>query len=208
MAKRVEGRSDRLLQCAREEFMEMGFQEASLRVIAARADTSTGSIYTRFGDKEGLFHALVDDTVEGLIDWFRNGQQAFDDLPVVQKEREVISYAADAWMQLLDYVYAHWDVFRLLVRCVDIDCYEKMLDRLVEIDVDYTLRFIESTQNGAIDEGRLSTMLLHMLSSAYYTGLFEVVRHEMPRKEAEVYVRQVRRFFVQGWADLLQMSPE
>lgn len=51
-------------------------------------------------------------------------------------------------------------------------------------------------------------MLLHMLSSAYYTGLFEVVRHEMPRKEAEVYVRQVRRFFVQGWADLLQMSPE
>ena len=60
MAKRVEGRSDRLLECAMAEFMEMGYQEASLRVIAAKAETTTGSIYTRFRDKEGLFHALVD----------------------------------------------------------------------------------------------------------------------------------------------------
>ena len=96
----------------------------------------------------------------------------------------------------------------MLVRCSDIDCYEKLLDRIVDIDVDYTYRFIESTRNGAIEDGRLSPMLLHMLSSAYYTGLFEVVRHEMSREEAAAYVYQVRRFFVQGWADLLQMSPE
>ncbi len=57
MAKRVEGRSDKLLECAKAEFLEMGFQEASLRVIAAKADTSTGAIYTRFQDKEGYFRA-------------------------------------------------------------------------------------------------------------------------------------------------------
>lgn len=58
MAKRVEGHSDRRLECAMAEFMEMGYQEASLRVIAAKAETATGSIYTRFKDKEGLYHAL------------------------------------------------------------------------------------------------------------------------------------------------------
>ena len=42
MARRIEGVSDQLLRCAREEFMEMGFQEASMRVIAAKANTSTG----------------------------------------------------------------------------------------------------------------------------------------------------------------------
>lgn len=208
MAKRVEGRSDKLLQYAQEEFMEMGFQEASLRVIAARAETSTGSIYTRFGDKGGLFHALVDDVTEALIDWFRSVQRAFDDLPADQKQSRAIGYAADQWVQFLDFIYAHWETFRLLVRCADIDCYEKLLDSIVEIDVDYTYRFIESMRNGAIEDGRLSPMLLHMLSSAYYTGLFEVVRHEMSREEAAIYVRQVRRFFVQGWVDLLQMSPE
>ena len=72
MAKKVEGRSDLLLACAMAEFMEMGFQEASLRVIAAKADTTTGSIYSRFQDKEGLFHALVDDTVEQLLTWVKH----------------------------------------------------------------------------------------------------------------------------------------
>ena len=43
MARRIEGVSDELLRCARDEFLEMGFQEASLRVIAAKAGTSTGS---------------------------------------------------------------------------------------------------------------------------------------------------------------------
>ena len=68
MAKRIEGVSDEVLRCAREEFMEMGFQEASMRVIAAKANTSTGSIYTRYGDKSGLFHALIDETVNGAFE--------------------------------------------------------------------------------------------------------------------------------------------
>ena len=75
MAKRVEGRSDRLLECAMAEFMEMGYQEASLRVIAAKAETTTGSIYTRFKYKEGLFHALVDTTIDELILWMREGNE-------------------------------------------------------------------------------------------------------------------------------------
>lgn len=74
MARRIEGVSDELLRCARDEFLEMGFQEASLRVIAAKAGTSTGSIYTRYGDKAGLFHALVDDVVNGIEQWFENAQ--------------------------------------------------------------------------------------------------------------------------------------
>ena len=59
MTKPIEGVSERILVCAREEFLEKGYSEASLRTIAAKADTTTGSIYSRFGDKEGLFCAIV-----------------------------------------------------------------------------------------------------------------------------------------------------
>ncbi len=48
-----------ILSCAKKEFLEKGYKDASLRVIAQEAGTSTGSIYTRFGDKEGLFEAIV-----------------------------------------------------------------------------------------------------------------------------------------------------
>ena len=208
MAKRVEGRSDKLLECAKAEFLEMGFQEASLRVIAAKADTSTGAIYTRFGDKEGLFHALVDKPVNELIIWLESGQQEFPLKPGDEQKANVFSYKPEVWEQLVDYLYDHWDVFRLLVRCADIDCYEEMLNRLVDLEVSYTYKFLEMTDNDALSAGKLTPMLIHMLSNAYYSGLFEVVRHDMSKEDAFTYVRQIRRFFVQGWADLLGIRPE
>ena len=59
MTKQIEGVSEKILACAKEEFLEKGYSEASLRTIAAKADTTTGSIYSRFRDKEGLFSAIV-----------------------------------------------------------------------------------------------------------------------------------------------------
>ena len=203
MAKRVEGRSDRLLECAMAEFMEMGYQEASLRVIAAKADTTTGSIYTRFHDKEGLFHALVDATIDELILWTREGNESFADRPIREQRETALTYKPEMWEQLVNFIYAHWEAFRLLARCTDIGCYEDMLNRMIDIEVTYTRRFLEATGNDALESGRLTLMLLHMLSNAYYSGLFEIVRHDMAKDDAMSYVRQLRRFFTQGWADLL-----
>ena len=203
MAKRVEGRSDRLLECAMAEFMEMGYQEASLRVIAAKADTTTGSIYTRFHDKDGLFHALVDATIDELILWMREGNESFADRPIREQRETALTYKPEMWEQLVDFIYAHWEAFRLLARCTDIGCYEDMLNRMIDIEVTYTRRFLEATGNDALESGRLTPMLLHMLSNAYYSGLFEIVRHDMAKDDAMSYVRQLRRFFTQGWVDLL-----
>ena len=205
MAKRVEGRSDRLLECAMAEFMEMGYQEASLRVIAAKADTTTGSIYTRFHDKDGLFHALVDATIDELILWMREGNESFADRPIREQRETALTYKPEMWEQLVDFIYAHWEAFRLLARCTDIGCYEDMLNRMIDIEVTYTRRFLEATGNDALESGRLTPMLLHMLSNAYYSGLFEIVRHDMAKDDAMSYVRQLRRFFTQGWSDLLRL---
>ena len=203
MAKRVEGRSDRLLECAMAEFMEMGYQEASLRVIAAKADTTTGSIYTRFHDKEGLFHALVDETIDELILWMREGNESFADRPIREQRETALTYKPEMWEQLVDFIYAHWEAFRLLARCTDIGCYEDMLNRMIDIEVTYTRRFLEATGNDALASGRLTPMLLHMLSNASYSGLFEIVRHDMAKADAMAYISQLRRFFTRGWADLL-----
>lgn len=78
-----------------------------------------------------------------------------------------------------------------------------MLNRMIDIEVTYTRRFLEVTGNDALERGRLTPMLLHMLSNAYYSGLFEIVRHDMSKADAMNYVSQLRRFFTRGWADLL-----
>ena len=187
------------------EFMEMGYQEASLRVIAAKADTTTGSIYTRFHDKDGLFHALVDATIDELILWMREGNESFADRPIREQRETALTYKPEMWEQLVDFIYAHWEAFRLLARCTDIGCYEDMLNHMIDIEVTYTHRFLDATGNDALESGRLTPMLLHMLSNAYYSGLFEIVRHDMAKDDALSYVSQLRRFFKQGWSDLLRL---
>lgn len=55
MSKAVEGVTEKIEECARKEFKSKGYVEASLRTIAMEAGTTTGSIYSRYGGKEGLF---------------------------------------------------------------------------------------------------------------------------------------------------------
>jgi AcrR family transcriptional regulator len=59
MRKESAGVTEALLKSAEQEFLAHGFHDASLRRISAESGVSTNSIYTRFGDKAGLFETLV-----------------------------------------------------------------------------------------------------------------------------------------------------
>ena len=67
MRKETEGVTEILIESARNEFLEVGFHDASLRRISAASGVSTNSIYTRFGDKKGLFTAIVKEPAEELM---------------------------------------------------------------------------------------------------------------------------------------------
>ena len=54
-----ENRRERLLQAAAEVFFEQGYAAASVDAIIARAGGSKRNIYSEFGNKEGLFTAIV-----------------------------------------------------------------------------------------------------------------------------------------------------
>lgn len=115
MAKQKVGVYDRVLECAKEEFLSRGFLDASLRTIAQEAETSTGSIYTRFGDKEGLFRALAEPVVDEFKAMFRKVQEDFHQFPEEEQRAEMGQYTARHQEDLLDYIYDHFDVFRLLL---------------------------------------------------------------------------------------------
>lgn len=77
MAKQIEGVAERIVSAAKKEFLEKGYTDASLRAIEAAADTSTNSIYVRFGDKEGLFSAIVEPALHEMLERFIKIQEQF-----------------------------------------------------------------------------------------------------------------------------------
>lgn len=57
--ERAKRRYEAILDAAAEVFAEVGFEAATIDDIASRADTSVGSIYQFFENKNGLFHAIA-----------------------------------------------------------------------------------------------------------------------------------------------------
>jgi AcrR family transcriptional regulator len=62
--KRGEQRVAAILNAASEVFAEVGYEAATIHLIAARADTSIGSMYQFFANKDAILKALVDRYVE------------------------------------------------------------------------------------------------------------------------------------------------
>ena len=115
LAKQIEGVYEAVLECAKKEFLEKGYKDASLRTIAKEAGTSTSSIYTRFGDKEGLFRAIVEPVAEEMRRMFLEIQENFHQLDDNVQQSEMGRYTSLHQMELLDYIYDHFDEFRLLL---------------------------------------------------------------------------------------------
>lgn len=204
MAKPIEGVCEELLRCSRDEFLEKGFAEASLRTIAAKANTSTGAIYRRFGSKEGLYHCLVDSGIEQLISYFETEATTFHQRPSAEK-LDMLAYIAPKYDAMVNLLYDNLDTFRLILRCPETGCYERLIFTLCETSDVHTMRFMQSTGRNPIAEGTLSMVLLRTISRAFFDGLFECIRQDMPREQALVHVRQLRSFYSSGWEKLFRL---
>ena len=66
MARRGKELREHILWAAKEVFLEMGFERASMDVVAVRAKTSKRSLYAHFESKEKLFLAVIE-LVRGLF---------------------------------------------------------------------------------------------------------------------------------------------
>ena len=133
MAKQIEGVYERILECAKKEFLEKGYMDASLRTIASEAGTSTNSIYVRFQDKEGMFGAIVEPVAEEFMSRFINVQETFHSFDSDTQRSQVGQYSAGEMSKMVDYIYDHFDEFLLLLDASHGTRFQNFVDRLVSL---------------------------------------------------------------------------
>ena len=190
-------------QAAMQEFLEKGFQGASLRQIVKNAGVTTGAFYGYFSSKEALFNALVEPHAAALMGRFMEAQTSFAELP----EEEQVSHMGDEsgsyvrWM--VDYICQHRDPVKLLLTRSEGTNYERFVHNMVEVEVEYTLRYIEVLRHLGKDVPELSNSICHIIASGMFNGLFEIAIHDMPKEQALQYVEQFRTFYTGGWLSLM-----
>ena len=205
MTKPIEGVSEKILACAKEEFLEKGYSEASLRTIAAKADTTTGSIYSRFGDKEGLFSAIVEPAAEGLLQIFLKMQEDFHTMEAEEQPYQMENYVVSGMDEMLDYVYDRFEDFQLLLDASFGTRYQDFVEHLVEIETEYTYKYMEATK--FLQEGSMITEdFIHIMARAMFDSMFEVVRHRMDRDTARKYLHMLAKYHYGGWGAIIKLG--
>ena len=194
-----------ILETGRKEFLALGYRDASLRHIAASLGVTTGAIYRYYADKEALFDALVAQPAQELADRYRAVQQTFAQQSVEEQVRNLPEVPDEEAGWMLDFIYDHFDAFKLIACCAGGTKYEHYLDTLAEIE--------DNAAGPSLKDGRagyslpqIDDELIHIMSSALFNGIFETVRHDMPREKALRYMASLRDFYSAGWFKLLGIS--
>ena len=205
VTKPIEGVSEKILACAKKEFLEKGYSEASLRTIAAKADTTTGSIYSRFRDKEGLFGAIVEPAADGLIQIFLKIQEEFHAVKAEDQPRLMEKYVSSGMDEMLDYVYERFEEFQLLLDASYGTRYQDFVEQLVDIETEYTYKYMEATKF-LQDGSEITEEFVHITERAMFDSMFEVVRHRMDRETARKYIHMLEQYHYGGWGALIKLG--
>jgi AcrR family transcriptional regulator len=99
-------RRAQLIATGRQLFAERGFDGTSMEEVAARAEVSKPVVYEHFGDKEGLYHAVVEREVRTLLDRITAALTAGHPRRLLEQ----------ATLALLSYIEDETDGFRVLMR--------------------------------------------------------------------------------------------
>lgn len=184
-----------IMDAAKDEFLEKGYLGASLRNIAKKANVTTGAFYGYFDGKEELFSAIVSPCAAAVMCRFSQSRDSFFELPKNPSSGE---FDCINWM--VDYMYDHYDVFKILICAGDGTKYETFVHDMVEIEVDSTFRYLEKSNPSQT----MDRTLCHMIVSGMFGGIFELIEHDTPIEKAKPFVDSLRRFNHAGWMNLMK----
>lgn len=194
---------ENIRKAALAEFSEKGFLGASLRQIVKNAGVTTGAFYGYFSSKEALFASIVEPHAAALMGRFMEAQTTFADLPEAEQAAHMGEESGAYVRWMVDYICDHREPVKLLLCRSEGTSYEHFVHNMVEVEVEYTLRYMEVLRRLGRDVPELSQSLCHIIASGMFSGLFEIAVHDMPREQALRDVEQFRSFYTGGWLKLM-----
>lgn len=192
-----------ILVAGKREFLEKGFKSASLRNIVKSAGVTTGAFYGYFSGKEALFAAIVEEHAAAIMKIFMSAQEEFSQLPKEVQAKHMGVESRTSLDMIIDYIYEHFDEFKLLICKSEGTSYENFVHNMVEIEVEETLSFIEVLRSQGKEVPNIEKAVCHMIVSGMFSGIFQLIEHDMKRENAKKYVSEFQDFYIAGWSKIL-----
>ncbi|MBQ8966502.1 helix-turn-helix domain-containing protein [Ruminococcus sp.] len=194
---------EKMIPAAMAEFLEYGFEKASMRRIAASLDMTAAALYRHFDSKEAMFAALVEPVVTEFTDIFKKlSAQEFADIET-EGNANVWQGESDDSRWVMRFIYEHFDVFTLLVCKSQGTRYESFVHDVAVMEERTTMRYFEALRSKGVVINEIDPEEFHVLVSTNVGAIFEAVRHGFSEEKAMHYAVTLDRFFTAAWKDLI-----
>lgn len=202
MAKKAEETQRNILLTAKRHFLSDGLTGASLRNIVKDAGLTTGAFYKYYPTKEALFDALTDPYLEHIYEIYDQVVSEFEKLSADDQTKNMASISDEGMEQMLDYVYDHYDNFKLLLKCGDIGKYEDFIHGMVDREIKSSHRYLEKMKEDGVEVPVVDDSLMHMIYTGFFSSIFQIIEHDIDRITAKENIKQLKQFNIGGWERL------
>lgn len=202
MAKKAEETQRNILETAKRHFLSDGLTGASLRNIVKDAGLTTGAFYKYYPTKEALFDALTDPYLEHIYEIYDQVVSEFEKLLADDQTKNMASISDEGMEQMLDYVYDHYDNFKLLLKCGDSGKYEDIIHGMVDREIKSSHRYLEKMKEEGVEVPVVDDSLMHMIYTGFFSSIFQIIEHDIDRITAKENIKQLKQFNIGGFERL------
>lgn len=202
MSTKAEDTEKNILNTARKHFLKDGFSGASLRNIVKDAGLTTGAFYKYYPTKEALFDALTDPYIEHIYQIYDRIVEDFEKLSAKEQTSNMSDTSGNGMDQMIDYIYEHYDNFRLLLKCGDSGKFETFIHNMVDREMRSSLEYVKKMKEDGIEIPIVGESLMHMIYTGFFSSIFQIIEHDIDKEIAKRNVHKLREFNTGGWERL------
>ncbi len=190
----------KIVEAAFEEFRKYGFEEASMRRIAAACGMSPSGLYKHFPGKEEMFDSLVKPALDGLMNLYHEiEKEYFDDLSKYGKAD--VSNSKGELVRAMEYIYDHYPEFELIICKSKGSVYENFKHDIAHLEERVTLRYMEEITKKGIPVKSFDQNEFHLLVTACIEALFQSVTHGFSKEQALHFADTLEHFYAPAWKE-------
>lgn len=194
-----------VVKAMQEEFLEKGFEKASMRSIAQKSGLSVAGLYRHFSSKEDMFDAFVNPLVNQVYQWVQNHRST----KYEQMRHGNITKQSMFDESLIDLVenviYPRKEAYCVLFYKAQGSSYENFLNQFVDAQVQEMLHVFHTLKEKGIHVEIPLEEELNMLLSVYTKALLQPIMHLYSKEKTRHCLKMMEDFFLPGWMNIMKI---